>query len=70
MVGANSYELGQVGPDFLIFRDPTALTPCEGEVVMTIDGREHRWSVSLPEGRTADSRISKTRPPKSRQNGN
>lgn len=57
IVGSQTYQLGQVGPDRLIFREALSLPPCEGEVVMTIDDDEQRWKVSLPNGSSANSPV-------------
>jgi hypothetical protein len=46
--------IGQLGPDFLILRDPTDHPPAEAEIVMSIDGEERRWNVHLPDGISVD----------------
>ena len=55
-VGTKIYELGQIGPDAVFFASETELPPCDAEVIMTIDGREHRRQVTLPEGANPQSR--------------
>jgi len=47
---AGRLSLGGVAPDWIMARTPTDLEPCEGTVVITIDGKEHRNAVHLPEG--------------------
>jgi hypothetical protein len=47
------FVIGQLGPDFLILDDPADLPPTEAEVFVSIDGRERRWTVQLPEGVSA-----------------
>jgi len=42
--------VGQLGPEFLILREPTDHPPTEAEIFMSIDGSERRWKVFLPEG--------------------
>ena len=46
--------VGQLGGEFLIFDSPTNLSPCEGEMMLSVDGKERRWKVSLPEGASED----------------
>jgi len=58
-VGPDSYELGQVGPDLVVFREAAQLPPCDAEVVVIIDGRDHRRLVSLNEGSVSHSRMCK-----------
>lgn len=60
IVGEASYELGQVGPEMLIFQDDCEVPPCDGEVVMTIDGREYRTKVQLPDGRKRDASVARS----------
>ena len=62
IIGDQTYQLGQVGPDRLIFRQALSLPPCEGEVVMTIDDEIQRWRVTLPNGSSSLSRIVMTQP--------
>ena len=57
IIGDQTCQLGQVGPDRLIFRQALSLPPCEGEVVMTIDNDIQRWRVMLPNGSSSLSRI-------------
>ncbi len=49
-VNGQTFSIGQLGPDFLILDDPADHPPARGEVMVSIDGRERRWSVWLPEG--------------------
>ena len=60
IVSSETYELGQVGPELLIFVNPTSLPPCEGEILMTIDGRVYRQKISLPDGCDLNARIVRT----------
>ncbi len=43
-------SIGQLGPDFIILRNPAEHPPAEAEIVLSIDGEESRWNVHLPEG--------------------
>jgi hypothetical protein len=45
-VGALRIPVAQTGGGQLIFDRPTTLPASEGEVVMHIDGHEHRWRVT------------------------
>jgi hypothetical protein len=47
------YPLAQIGPDFVVLREPTDLPPGNAEVVMRVEGSEQRWRVTLPNGATA-----------------
>jgi hypothetical protein len=49
-VGGHVLEVGQLGPDFLILAAPANYPPAEAEMVVSIDGRERRWPVYLPDG--------------------
>ena len=55
-----SYPLAQIGPDFVIFKTPVELAPCDATIIMHVDGEERRWSVTLPDGATRDSDLVKT----------
>jgi hypothetical protein len=51
IVEEKPYSLAQIGPDFVILREPTELPPTDAEVVMFIDVREQsRWPVTLVHG--------------------
>jgi hypothetical protein len=47
-------EIAQLGPDFCILRMPIDLSPSEGEITMSVNGRERRWRVRLLEGINSD----------------
>jgi hypothetical protein len=53
------FSIGQMGPDFLMLDDPADTPPAEGEITLSIDGRERRWTVRLPAGISATSRETK-----------
>jgi hypothetical protein len=42
------FSIGQLGPDFIILRNPADNPPADAEIAMYIDGRERRWTVHLP----------------------
>jgi hypothetical protein len=58
-VNGHTVQIGQLGPDFIILDDAPDLSPSQGEITMSIDGRVRRWHVALPDGVSA-SRV-KTR---------
>lgn len=62
VVGDQTLELGQIGPDLIHVRTPVSLPPCDADVVMHIDGRERRWPVRLPDGISSHSRLVRTEP--------
>lgn len=49
-VNGRIFDVGQLGPDFVILRDPVDHPPAAGEMMVSIDGRVKRWPVQLPEG--------------------
>ena len=57
----NGYVLpiGQLGPNFIILRNAPEHPPSEAEIVMSIDGRERRWMVQLPDGISAKNELTK-----------
>jgi hypothetical protein len=44
------FSIGQLGPDFLILDDPADHPPADAEIAMSINGRQRRWAVHLPDG--------------------
>jgi hypothetical protein len=42
--------IGQLGPGFMILRDPKDYPPTNAEIALWIDGEERRWQVHLPDG--------------------
>jgi hypothetical protein len=55
-VNGHVFVIGQLGPDFLILREPADLPPADGEITFSIDGRVRRWPVYLPDGVAAGKR--------------
>jgi hypothetical protein len=45
--------IAQLGPDFLILQHPVDHPAAEGEIFLSIDGRERRWVVRLQDGISA-----------------
>jgi hypothetical protein len=46
-------KISHLGPDFLILADPVEHPPTQAEILMSIDGKEERWMVWLPDGLSA-----------------
>ncbi len=48
----NGYILpvAQLGPSFLVLRNPMDHPPCDAEITLSIDGSEERWAVYLING--------------------
>ncbi len=59
-VNGHVLSIGQLGPDFIILRDPIDHPPAEAEIAMSIDGREKKWRVRLPDGIAGADTITKT----------
>lgn len=45
--------VAQLAPNFLMLREPVDHQPSTAEITMSIDGRERRWNVYLPDGISA-----------------
>jgi hypothetical protein len=59
-VNGRIFDIGQLGPDFVILRDPADHGPTEAEITFSIDGRVRRWPVMLPDGITASNAKTRT----------
>jgi len=60
VIGSRILELGQIGPDRIVVREPADLPPGPAEVVMHVDSFERRWQVYLPDGISPQSREVRT----------
>ncbi len=49
-VNERIFVIGQLGPDFIVLREPVDCPATDGEITVSIDGRVKRWPVSLPDG--------------------
>ena len=56
-------KIDQLGPQFIILRDPVDHPSVNAEIVMSIDGRVRRWNVHLPDGISPDRPRTKTAAP-------
>jgi len=50
LTNGQSHKLAQIGPDFVRLREPAEIPPGRAEILMVVDGVEHRWSVKLEIG--------------------
>jgi hypothetical protein len=56
-VNGQVLPIGQLGPHFLVLENPADHPPVESaEIVMSIDSKEERWLVCLPDGIRSDRR--------------
>lgn len=53
-VNGFTLPVAQLGPEFLVLRNPVDHPPCNAEITMSIDGRETRWPVHLVNGIQVD----------------
>ena len=51
------FDLASIGPDSISLRTPISLEPCHASVLMTVDGHERIWNVSLPDGADLSDRF-------------
>jgi hypothetical protein len=55
-VNGHDLPVAQLGPDFLVLRNPADYPPGDAEIAMSIDGQESRWLVNLVDGIRAGTR--------------
>jgi hypothetical protein len=59
-VNDHVFSVAELGPDFVVLRNPIPHPPAEAELSLSIDGHEDRWRVELIDGILAgggDTRI-------------
>ncbi len=61
-VNGHVLSIGQLGPDFIILRDPIDHPPAEALITMSIDGHEKSWHVRLLNGICAGQVETRTAP--------
>ena len=49
-------SVGQLGPDFLLLREPFDLPPANATLDLTIDDSHRSWPIRLPNGISAHSK--------------
>lgn len=59
-IAGTRHEVAQVGPDYLIFREPVDLPPCEGVLSIEVDGVERRRTIRLEDGAKSTDRLTAT----------
>ena len=57
IVGERTFEVEQVLRDTCLLAEPVDHPPCEGELVMHVDGRRRVWPVVLGDGISRDSKL-------------
>jgi hypothetical protein len=57
LVNGISIPVAQMGPDFVLLREPISLPPCDATVVFQVDNEEERWQVCLPNGVAGSKRV-------------
>jgi hypothetical protein len=50
VVDGRIIPLAKMDQSFVVLREAISLPECEGEIVMSVDGRLHTWPVKLPHG--------------------
>lgn len=56
LVNGGSIPVAQMGPDFLILKEPSDHPPGQATMVLQVDQSERRWPVRLPNGISAGSK--------------
>ena len=57
LVDAISIPIAQMGPDFVLLREPISLRPGQATLVLRVDHREKRWRIWLPIGVAGSKRV-------------
>ena len=55
-VNGERVAIGQLGPDFGIFREPMSFTASDGELETVIDGNSSRWKIRFTSPVTSESK--------------
>jgi hypothetical protein len=55
-VNGHVLAVTQLGPDFLVLKNPVNHPPMDAEIAMSVDGLESRWEVRLVQGITVEER--------------
>jgi hypothetical protein len=53
-VNGHVFNVAELGPDFVVLRNPLPHPPAEAEITLSIDGQVERWQVELLDGIVAD----------------
>jgi hypothetical protein len=57
IVGERAFEVEQALCGTCLLAEPVDYPPCEGELVMHVDGRRRAWPVVLRDGISAQSKL-------------
>ena len=58
ILDGQEYALSHLAPAYCILREPRVFSPCDGEIVLQVDGNVTSLQVRFPQGSsTASSRI-------------
>jgi hypothetical protein len=49
-LNGHTLSIAQMGPDFVILRQPVEHPPADAEITFVVDEQEERWPVYLPDG--------------------
>jgi hypothetical protein len=49
-INGHVLPIGQLGPNFIVLREPIEHPPVDASIQLIIDGDESTWSVHLPNG--------------------
>jgi hypothetical protein len=55
LLNGNSIRIEQLGPDFLIVKEPFDHPPADASLVLEVDDSRRTWNVRLPHGISAAS---------------
>jgi hypothetical protein len=50
VAGGMTLPVAKMAEGYVVLRDPVALPRCDGELRISVDGREHSWRVTLDNG--------------------
>jgi len=56
LVNGLSFQVAQMGPDFVLVETPIDHPPADASVVLRVDQSERSWRVRLPNGISADTK--------------
>jgi hypothetical protein len=68
-VNGHVFSVAELGPNFVVLRNPIPHPPAEAELSLSIDGHEERWPVELIDGIVPGSGDTRFRSCSGRVNG-
>jgi hypothetical protein len=66
-INGDQFDVGQLGMDFVILKDPVEHAPGEAELYLSIDGQDSRRRVYLSEGLCPECNKTRISPPRPNQ---